>query len=263
MKKRIVFHYLLFLIIIYGAFASMAQNNYGLSIISVSCFLFALSLIIEVVQNYKISDLIKLIELFSLSILFVLFGLRAAYIHFLYVEWLLMLTCALLIIIYALYSLEKTKKVGSDNKRGRNLILAYYISLIGFTLSIVISMIAPSLAEPLGALATAFLGFVFLGLYLGKTLIIDGVEVKTSDYLRKQAGHSILLMTSYLLISLYSGLNLIGVLPGLYTDKLPQAYIKLINDAETGKESAVDGVYKHEIYKEAYDKFLKEQNIEE
>ena len=42
----------------------------------------------------------------------------------------------------------------------------------------------------------------------------------------------------------------------MYTDEIPHAYIELINDAETGKEKAVDGKYKHELYKEAYDHFI-------
>ncbi len=263
MKQRIVFHYLLFLLIIFGAFASMAQNNYGLNIISVACFLFAISLLLELFQKLKTFKFSKILELIGLAILFILFGLRAGYIHFYYVEWLLMITCGLLIIIYLLNGLDKTKNLGSDNRRVRNLIIVYYLSLVGFTLSILISMIFPLLAEPVGALATGFLGLFIIGLYLSKSQIINGVEVKTTDYLQKQTGHSVILMTGYLLISLYSGLNMIGVFPSLYTNKLPQSYIELINKAETGKEIPVDGVYKHELYKEAYDKFVSKYGGEE
>lgn len=258
MNKRIVFHYLLFLIIIFGAFASMAQNNYGLTLISAACILFAISLLLELVQEVKSFSLSKIVELIGLTTLFVLFALRAAYIHFFYIEWLLIFTCSLLIIIYVSYVIVHIKKTEVNNKRIRNLILAYYISLIGFTLSILVSMIVPELAEPLGALATGFLGILLLGVYLNKTQIVAGTEVKTTDYLRKQAGQSILLMTGYWLISLYSGLHMVGILPSLYTNTLPQAYIELIYNAESGNETAVDGVYQHELYKEAYDKFVAE-----
>ena len=221
MNKRIVFHYLLFLLIIFGGFASMAQNNYGLTLISGACIFFAVSMLIELVQKIKLFRLSKIVELVGLIILFILFGLRAAYIHFLHVEWLLVIASVMLIIIYVIYGLNKIKQLGSDNNRIRNLILSYYSSLILFTMSIIVSMIIPSFAEPLGALATGFLGLFILGLYLSKTQIINGVEVKTTDYLRKQASHSILLMTGYLLISLYSGLHMVGILPSLYTNTLP------------------------------------------
>jgi len=263
MKQRIVFHYLLFLLIIFGAFASMAQNNYGLTIISAACFFFTVLLATELVQKFSAFRLSKKLELVGLSTLFVLFGLRAAYVHFPYVEWLLMSVCGLLIIIYVIYGLDKIKNLGADNNRVRNLIIAYYLSLIAFTLSIFISVIIPMLAEPLGAMATGFLGLFIIGFYLSKTQLIDGVEVKTTDYLRQVASHSILLMTGYLLISVYSGLNMIGVLPSLYTNKLPQAYIELINNAEAGSEAAEDGIYQHELYKEAYDKFVAKHGEEE
>jgi hypothetical protein len=263
MKPQIVFHYFLYLAIILGAFASMAQNDYGLTIVSWACFLFSTSITFELVQRFTALSWDKRVELMSVSILLFLFGLRAAYVHFAFVEMILLVISTLLIAVYVLHAINKTKRLGSANKRLRNLILVYYLSLIAFTLSMSTSILLPSLTEIVGGIATVLLALFFLGMFISGQQLIDGVEVKASDYLRKQAGYSIVLMTGYLLISLYSGLHMVGVLPSLYTDKIPQAYIELINDAETGKESAVDGVYKHEIYKEAYDKFLKGQNIVE
>jgi hypothetical protein len=259
MKPRIVFHYFLYLAIILGAFASMAQNDYGLTVVSWSCYLFALSIILELIERFGKLSWDKRIELSGLAILLFLFGLRAAYIHFAFVETLLLIISTLLIAVYVLHAFNKTKRLGSTNSRLRNLILVYYLSLISFTLSMSIAILLPSLTEIVGGTATALLALFFLGMLLSRRQLIDGVEVKTTDFLRKQAGHSIVLMTGFLLISLYSGLHMIGVIPSLYTDKIPQAYIQLINDAETGKESAVDGVYQHEIYKDAYDRFLEKQ----
>ena len=111
----------------------------------------------------------------------------------------------------------------------------------------------------MGILAAALLGLFILGTYLRRKQMLDGVEINTPQYLRKIAGNSVVLMTGYLLISIYSGLYMIGVLPPLYTDKIPHAYIELINNAETGVEKPDGGVYKHEVYKEAYDKFIESQ----
>jgi len=223
--------------------------------------LFAASILLELILKLKSLTLDKKLELTGLGILFILFGLRAAYIHFLYVEWLLMLICAILIVIYSIHGLRKTKNIATVNNRLRNLILVYYLSLVGFTFSIIITMIMPKLSEPAGAVSTTLLMVFIGGIIISKPQIINGEEVKTTDYLRKQAGHSVILMTGYLLITLYTGLNMIGMLPSLYTDKIPHAYIELINDAEAGNEKPVDGVYKHELYKEAYDKFMQNQEL--
>jgi hypothetical protein len=56
------------------------------------------------------------------------------------------------------------------------------------------------------------------------------------------------------------GLTRIGVLPSMYSDEYPQAYFKLVNKAETGKEKPVNGKYRHQEFKEKYDDFL-ERNI--
>ena len=239
----------------------MAQNNYGLTIITVTCFLFTASILLELILKLKSLTLDKKLELTGLGILFILFGLRAAYIHFLYVEWLLMLICAILIVLYSIHGFRKTKNIATVNNRLRNLILVYYLSLVGFTFSIIITMIMPKLSEPVGGVSIALLVVFIGGIIISKPQIINGEEVKTTDYLRKQAGHSVILMTGYLLITLYTGLNMIGMLPSLYTDKIPHAYIELINDAEAGNEKPVDGVYKHELYKEAYDKFMQNQEL--
>jgi len=239
----------------------MAQNDYGLTVISWSCYLFALSIIIEMIQHIKDKIWYKKVELLSLSVLLILFGLRAAYIHFDYIETLLLIICTLLIIVYAIHA--KNKAIHAENKRLKNLVLLYYFSLITYTSSMLITILLPSLTEIIGGLATALLGLFILGVFISGEQLINGEVVKTNDFLRKQAGHSIVLMTGFLLISVYSGLSMIGILPSLYTDKIPHAYIELINDAETGKEEPVDGVYKHQLYKEAYDKFLQRNGLNE
>lgn len=261
MKPRIVFHYFLYLAIILGAFASMAQNDYGLVVVSWSCYLFSLSIALELIKKIKNISWDKKVELFSLSVLLLLFGLRAAYVHFAYVETILLVTSLLLILVYILHASKKTKGVG--NKRLKNLVLVYYLSLIIYTSSMVITILLPSITEIVGGIATGLLVLFMFGALISGEQLIDGVAIKTTDFLRTQAGYSIVLMTGFLLITIYSGLSMIGWLPSLYTDKVPHAYIELINNAETGKEKAIDGVYKHELYKEAYDTFMQNQDLED
>lgn len=256
MKTRLVIHYFLFLIIILGAFASMAQNDYGLTVIAWACFLFALTFILDVIRKVKHLPWDTLIERLAMISLAILFGFRALYIYFTYVELILSITCAGLILVYAIHGMSKTKSYGNKNIKLRYLIILYYGSLVFFTLSIGIGVLIPSLTEILGVLAAVLLGLFIMGTYYFRKQLLDGVEIDTPQYLRKVVGNSVILMTGYLLISVYSGLHMIGALPPLYTDEVPHAYIELINDAETGKERAVDGMYKHEVYKQSYDSFL-------
>jgi hypothetical protein len=46
----------------------------------------------------------------------------------------------------------------------------------------------------------------------------------------------------------------------MYSDEYPQAYFKLVNNAETGKEKPVNGKYKHQEFKRRYDDFV-EKNV--
>ena len=70
-------------------------------------------------------------------------------------------------------------------------------------------------------------------------------------------------MTGYFLISIYTGLHMINVLPSLYTSKIPHNYIELINEAETGKEQPEDGVFKYELYETAYKELIEKINEED
>ena len=89
MKKLNVIFLFLFILLVMGAFASMAQNSYGLKILGGVAFVFALLFIAEFVtalRRKENEDLFTIIEPLCLFILSFIFGLRVFYIHFNYVE---------------------------------------------------------------------------------------------------------------------------------------------------------------------------------
>jgi hypothetical protein len=47
----------------------------------------------------------------------------------------------------------------------------------------------------------------------------------------------------------------------MYTDEYPQAYFELVKQAESGKEKPVNGKYKHEEFKDMYDRFVSRNNV--
>jgi hypothetical protein len=59
---------------------------------------------------------------------------------------------------------------------------------------------------------------------------------------------------------LYFGLSGTGILPKLYSNKFPQAYFEMVNNAETGKEKPVNGEFKYQEFKKSYDQFV-EKNL--
>jgi hypothetical protein len=69
-----------------------------------------------------------------------------------------------------------------------------------------------------------------------------------------------LLLSIFIILSLYFGLSGAGILPKLYSNKFPQAYFELVNNAETGKEKPVNGEFKYQEFKKSYDQFV-ERNI--
>src|SRR5271170_4444005 len=103
MKSYNTLYYLLSVLLITGAFASMAQNSYGLTILGGVSIAFGLLFLVQGVRNlrkkqstYKRANL----ELFALFLLSFLFSLRILYIHFPYVEWVFAFAGGLLGIYY-------------------------------------------------------------------------------------------------------------------------------------------------------------------
>ncbi len=80
---------------------------------------------------------------------------------------------------------------------------------------------------------------------------------------RQFKDHSIIILSLFLLMAIYIGFNRIGVLPGIYSDEFPRSYFQLVNNAATGKEKPVEGIYKHELFKEKYDRFIKNIKLRE
>ena len=103
MKKHNPIYYLLFILLIMGAFASMAQNSYGLKIMGGVAFAFGLVFIIEfvsVLRKEEKADVFTLVEMACLFLLSIIFGLRIFYIRFPYIELIFGMAAILLALVY-------------------------------------------------------------------------------------------------------------------------------------------------------------------
>lgn len=247
-----------------GAFASMAQNSYGLKIMGAVAFVFGLLFLIEfisVLQEKGKKDIYKLIEPVCLLLLSVIFGFRVFYIYFSYVELLFVIAGAVLILIY-------TRKmiIGYWNLRPKNstlatLILIFHLSIILFLVSLVIVPFSQKISDITGFMAfILLLSFIITALF--KMDLLVGAEVVSPfKMVTHFKDHSIILVALFLLFSLYVGFNKAGLIPGIYSDELPQAYYKLVDEAALKNENPVQGRYKYEEFKKKHDQFLKHINI--
>lgn len=264
MKKFNTIYYLLFILLVMGAFAAMAQNNYGLNIMGGVAFVFALVFLVEFISVLRTKDkrdVYSLIEPACLFLLSFIFGLRVFYIYFPNVELLFAGAGLLLALVFLRKMILRFRQLQLKNSLLAMLVLVFHLSIIVFLISLVLVPFAPKIAEVAGAGALILLlGFIVAG-FFRKDLLVDGENISAFKMVTHFKDHSIIIVSLFLLFSLYVGLNRIGVLPVIYTDEFPQAYYKLVNDAASKKEKPVDGRYKHEEFKKKYDQFLKHINI--
>lgn len=139
------------------------------------------------------------------------------------------------------------------------LIAILYGSIIFYFIAMVTVPFMPILAEPAGGVAFALLIAFCLFSYLMKDLFVDGEKISAFKYVLNFKDRSIVLLALFVIFTAYMGLTKIGAIPKMYSDEFPQAYFELVNKAESGQEKAVEGKYKHEEFKEMYDRFISRQ----
>lgn len=264
MKKYNTIFYLLFILLVMGTFASMAQNSYGLKIMGGVAFVFGLAFIAEFISRLLKSNgeknVFALIEPACLFLLSVIFGFRVFYIHFSYIELLFGAAATLLAFIYLMQMILRFRHFQSRNSFLAMLVIVYHLGIILFLTSLAIVPFAPKIAEVTGIAALILLfGFIAAG-FLKKSLLVEGENISAFKMVRLFKGHSIIIVSLFLLFSLYAGFNRIGVLPDIYSDEYPRAYNKLVDGSASGKEKTADGKLKHEEFMEQYQLLLKHIN---
>ena len=259
MRNYNALYYLLFILLITGAFASMAQNSYGLKIMGGVAFAFSAvfaSELIGYIRKVAGKEIYRVIELVCLIILSFLFGLRVFYIHFPFVEWIFAATGLVLLVIYLWKMIARYNDLREKNIFLALMSLLYHVSLILFLASLSLVPVAPEFTQYSSVAAILFLALFLVAGYLKRDNIVDGEKYSAWFMARRFKDHSILVLSIFILFSLYVGLNRFGILPGLYADKFPRSYYQLVNKAATKEEKPVEGKYKHELFKEQYERLL-------
>ncbi len=261
MKTRIILYYFLVLAIVLGAFASMAQNDYGLKIMGLSSIIFSFLFLFEALgssgkrKNKKLSKE-YIAELISLSVIAFVFALRTFYIRFNGIEEFFTIFSAILAVLYIYKSVRVVRAAWSKNSLLALLSGLYFMSIAAYTLSMVVILFNPSLSEPLGGLGFGLLILFLIGSVTNRALLFEGEKYSTFKYLGSFRNKSALILVVYVLFTGYMGLTKIDVLPRMYSSEFPHGYIQLVNAAESGEEDPEDGKYRHEKFKENLDRFV-------
>jgi hypothetical protein len=136
------------------------------------------------------------------------------------------------------------------------LVALFHASIVFYVASMVLAAFIPSFSEPAGGAAFALLiSFIAMSL-IKKKVMLGSEKVSAFKVVTRFKDRSVVLITLFALFTAYTGLTKIGVLPRMYSDEFPQAYFNLVNQAEAGIEKPVNGKFKHEEFKESYDRFI-------
>jgi len=258
MNRYNTFYYLLILLLITGAFASMAQNGYGIKLMGTVAALFGLLFLVqavEYIQGEK-TKTFPLIELISLGVLAGIISLRVFYIHFPYAELLYGLAGISLFVVYAMKLATIFPQIRKENRFLSWMVLLFFGSLILFVLSLTITPFFPWLAEPAGMAAFALILIFTAASFAKNEVLYQGENITALKIATRAEPRAVMLLSIFMLFSLYIGLNKVNLIPAVYSDEFPRAYFELISTAESGNEEPVEGQYKHDRFQEEYEKFI-------
>lgn len=266
MKKNNPIYFLLFILLVMGAFASMAQNSYGIKLIGVVAFVFAGVFIIELIgaiSSEEQKDGMIIAELTAMIPFAAIFGCRVFNIYFPFIEWVFVAAGACLLAFYIRKLFFRYRRLADKNQRLAILGFFFHLSIILFLLSMMLAPFTIQAAEWVGVAGFFFLLIFILGALIKKYHLVDGNNVTVLQMITGYRDHSIVLAILFLLLSIFVSLNNAGLLPAIYSDELPRAYFELVNDASSGKEKPVDGKYKYGEFMKEYQQFLERNKVRE
>lgn len=260
MKKYNPIYYLLFILLVMGTFASMAQNSYGLKIMGGVAFAFGFIFLLEFIAAIRKKgkkDGYVLAELVSMIVFAAIFGCRVFYIHFPNIEWLFVAAGAWLIFFYVRKLFIRYRRLVARNRRLAWIGAIFHLSIIFFLFSLIMITFSSQKSEWFGMIGFALLLIFVIGAFIKRDDVVDGDKVTTMQMVTGYRDHSVVLASLFLLFSLFAAFSKIGLLPPIYSDEFPRAYFELVNKASSKKEKPVDGKYKYERFMEKYQEFLK------
>lgn len=264
MKRYYTLYYLLFMIMITGAFASMAQNNYGLKLIGLTCLGFACLFFFEALLDWKrkielsLSTRILLtIELLVLGALALLLFFRSNFIDFNEATMLFSVLLIILTSIYIIYLIRSVSRWWSKSKSLSTGLALYFLVLVLFLATSILMLGVHSKSTFTGIVGIFCLVAFGLWVVVSKKIIVEGERMSIVSHIWKMNNKSFIVLVASLAIGLYFVLNRSNFIPPLYTNEKPAGYLKLIKEAEEGTENIDEEQRTYKLFDQRYQSFIK------
>ena len=258
MRRYITIYYLLFVLIIMGAFASMAQNAYGLRICGVACVGFALAFLHEILFLPRAGDdvirgwMINA-ELVFLSVIAIVFVCRNYAVELSFSEILLLFSLSGLLLLYSYHALLHVRKARNQMELFYPLIF-YYGAVLLFVLSFLTSAVYPRATTILAVAAIVMISIFAVVALVFKRPVPDSDGMTIWSYLRGLKNKSSILLIASILVSGYSLLYSVGILPSFYYGT-PKGYQDLVKLSAARTDNATKE--KSREFIERYDAFVR------
>lgn len=262
MNRYNLYYYLLFVLVIFGAFASMAQNDYGIDILGGAAFAFGVIFGLQLLYEWRkktTKDWVMIAELTGIALISVILGMRVFYLRFPFVEMFFGIAGLMVIVSYAIRIKRTWTSLHVKNNNMAVLVVLFLGSIVCYFASMTLVPFIPLIAEPLGAIGFLLLIVFGVGGLWKNQLLVEGERLTAFVYVSKVRDRSIVLASLFVLFTAYMGLTKIEFIPKMYSNEFPQRYFELVQQAATGKEKSIDGRYRHEIFKEKFDQFVDRQ----
>lgn len=264
MKRYYTLYYLLFMIMITGAFASMAQNNYGLKLIGLTCLGFSCLFFFEALFDRKrktalssTNKILLTVELLVLSGLALLLFFRSYFIDFNEATFLFSILLILLTSIYVIYLIQSVSRWWSESKSLSTGLVLYFLVLILFLITSILVIGVHNNNAFIGIAGAICLMTFVLWVILTKKIIVEGERITIISHIWKMQNKSFIVLIALLAVGLYFVLNRSNFIPPLYTNEKPAGYLKLIKEAEDGTEDAEEEEHTYQLFDERYQAFIK------
>ena len=172
-------------------------------------------------------------------------------------------TGIILILIYLRYISYNFGTLKNQNKPLFLTLSLLYLSIATFTLAIVLNPISNFFSELAGFMGLVTFILALLSKFRIKSIIIKDKEVGLTKYLSTLPNRSYLLLSLFLLFTIYTAATLFNFIPDIQSSTMPKGYYELVKEAENGKDIAVNGRYRYQEYRERMENFNRKQGFDD
>jgi hypothetical protein len=263
MKKLNSIFFLLFLLLITGGFAAIAQNAYGMQLLGWSIAGFSFFSLLGGISAFTNPRFPKLLsfEYFTLTILFAIAAMRIFLVRFPYVELIFSGTGIVLVIIYLKYIANNFNALKDENKQLFLTLSLLYASIAMYSMALVLNPFSNFISEIAGFLGLITLILAVLSKVNIKSIVVKDKEISLTKYLSLLPNRSYLLLSLFLLFTIYSAARVFDFIPEIQSSTMPKGYYELVKEAESGKDIPLDGRYKYQEYRARMENFNRKQGI--